>query len=249
MLRMIQSGVRRRPVFALVVIAVVVMTALTTAAVLAAPPGEPISQIERELVEAVNSERAKVGAKPLIVNYSLMEAAYKHNEHMADVQTLAHEGIGDGDPFERIRATGYKYADGGENVALGQPSVVVVMDSWMHSAGHRRNILKAGYTDIGVAYTPRGGHYWTQVFGVPKAPPEYVTVTPPPGANRPCDLEADFDYDGFISKADVNIVARRFMMKTTHPDWKDKFDVVPDGVINVYDVFEMVARLGTTCKR
>ena len=54
----------------------------------AAAPGEPISQIEQELVDAVNAEREKHGLQPLIVNYSLMEAADRHNEHMADVQKL-----------------------------------------------------------------------------------------------------------------------------------------------------------------
>jgi uncharacterized protein YkwD len=256
MLSIIRGRVRAHPGLVLALLGLVVMSALTTAVTLAAPPGEPISQIELDLVKAVNAERANVGLPPLTVNYSLMAAAWSHNQHMAEVaHQLGHNNVGDGTFSDRIKKTGYKAITSGENVAWAQDTVDAVMYSWMHSAGHRANILGRNYTDIGVAHSAPApctgfqgvGPYWTQVFAAPVAPPAYVTVTPPPGANRPCELDGDFDYDGAITKADINAVAARFMTTSTSPRWEARYDVVPDGVINVFDVYEIVARLGQVC--
>lgn len=248
MLVRIRALVNRHPILVLALVAVGVFTVMSTAVTLAAPPGEPISQIEQQLVNAVNAERKKVGAQPLIVNYSLMEAAWKHTVHQANIRSICHEGCGDGTVRSRIEATGYKWADFGENVAMGQPSVSAVMTAWMNSSGHKRNILNKDFTDIGVGHVTSNTHYWTQVFGVPKAPPEYATVTPPVGSNRPCELTGDLDFDGAISGRDVNLVAAKFMTRRGGPGWEQRFDLVPDGVINVYDVYDVASRLGDVCE-
>jgi uncharacterized protein YkwD len=53
-----------------------------------------------------------------------------------------------------------------ENIAMGQPSVRGVINSWMTSPGHRANILNARYRRLGVAAyrTPDGTIYWCQQF-------------------------------------------------------------------------------------
>lgn len=42
------------------------------------------------------------------------------------------------------------------------------MNSWMHSSGHRANILRASFTHIGIGYVSCPGGkmptYWTQEF-------------------------------------------------------------------------------------
>lgn len=50
----------------------------------------------------------------------------------------------------------------GENIAQGYNKPEDVMSAWMGSAGHAANILGAGYTKIGVAYS---NGYWVQMFG------------------------------------------------------------------------------------
>jgi uncharacterized protein YkwD len=57
------------------------------------------------------------------------------------------------------RGSGY-----GENVAVGQSSPEAVMQAWMTSIGHRRNILNPNYSYIGVGYVNAGRPYWTQNF-------------------------------------------------------------------------------------
>jgi uncharacterized protein YkwD len=72
-------------------------------------------------------------------------------------------------PFDRMRAAGYAGNLMGENIAAGQPTPAAVMDAWMHSPGHRANILNCQFTEIGVGVSSRAGSpyriYWTQDFG------------------------------------------------------------------------------------
>lgn len=124
------------------------------------------NDFERQVVDLINKERAKEGLAPVSYNGQLDNAAEKHASHMAKVGSMAHDGIGDGDPGERIRSEGF--AKGwGENVATGQTSPAQVVQEWMASPGHRRNIMDPNFRQMGVAYTTaeNGRSYWAQEFG------------------------------------------------------------------------------------
>jgi uncharacterized protein YkwD len=85
---------------------------------------------------------------------------------MAADNFFAHDSR-DGRGFaDRIRATGYP-APRSENIAAGQRTPAAVMDAWMHSAGHKANILDCTATQMGLAAATGGdfGTYWTQDFG------------------------------------------------------------------------------------
>ena len=68
-----------------------------------------------------------------------------------------------GSPFDMMRDQGVSYRSAGENIAKGQRTPQEVVQAWMNSEGHRRNILSSDYTHIGVGYDPNG-HHWTQMF-------------------------------------------------------------------------------------
>lgn len=121
---------------------------------------------EQRVLDLVNVERAKYGLHALGYDQRLDLAAERHNAQQAATNTMAHDGIGDGDPGERIKAVGFNNA-WGENVATGQLSPEQVVAEWMASPGHRRNILDADYDLLGVSYTtgPGGRTYWAQSFG------------------------------------------------------------------------------------
>ena len=55
----------------------------------------------------------------------------------------------------------------GENVAMGYQTGRAVVRGWMHSEGHRRNILNRGYRLLGMAMrrSDNGTPYAAQVFG------------------------------------------------------------------------------------
>lgn len=77
---------------------------------------------------------------------------------------------------ERVRAEGYQYSLVGENISAGNSTPEDAVRRWMNSPGHRDNILKPEFRDLGVGYyflDPDPGsvtyrHYWTQVFGTPQ---------------------------------------------------------------------------------
>ena len=72
---------------------------------------------------------------------------------------------------DRITAVNYRWQMLGENVAFGQPTAAKVVDSWMHSTGHRTNILNSTFTEMGAGYAVdrTGRPYYVQVFGRPRS--------------------------------------------------------------------------------
>jgi len=222
--------------------------ALPAAIALASAPGERILPQEQEVVNLVNAERAKLNRKPLLVNYQLQVAAWLHNEHMVATGCFSHTACGNGQPSDRVKKSGYKGGNVGENIAKGYRTPSEVMEGWMNSSGHRANILNANYIDIGVAYNP-SGPTWTQVFAVPD--PNVPTVTPPSGSGpevAPCDLP-DFNGDRTVTDADVDLVAAQLMLSAEDPAWNAKYDVVKDRTINVYDVYEVSLKVGQSCPK
>jgi hypothetical protein len=231
----------------LAVIAAVAILGLPAALTLASGPGEPILPQEQEVVDLVNQARQAQGKRPLYVNYQLQVAAWLHNEHMVRTGCFSHSGCGNGGPADRVRQSGYKGGMVGENIAKGYRTPAAVMDGWMNSSGHRANILSDRYIDIGVAYNPSGPH-WTQVFAVPDS--SVPTVTPPAGGGSepapPCGLP-DFDGDRTVTDADVDFVAEHFMLTSEDAAWNPDVDLIADGIIDVFDIYEVVRNLGKTC--
>ncbi|MFB7864835.1 CAP domain-containing protein [Streptomyces sp. NPDC056069] len=120
-----------------------------------------------EVVRLVNVERAAAGCKALAVDADLTQAAQDYSDSMAATGNFSHTGTDGSQPQDRIEAAGYTWSRSGENIAKGQADAAAVVDAWMHSPGHRANILNCGFTEIGVGVTTDGGPWWTQDFGTP----------------------------------------------------------------------------------
>ncbi|MFD7168744.1 sigma-70 family RNA polymerase sigma factor [Streptomyces violascens] len=126
--------------------------------------GQPAAA--QDVLALVNSERAKAGCSALASNPKLYDAALKHSENMAAQNFFDHTDPSGAGPGERITAAGYKWSTYGENIARGQADAAAVMDSWMHSPGHRANILNCAFKEIGIGvHYGSGGPWWTQDFG------------------------------------------------------------------------------------
>ena len=123
---------------------------------------------EQAVIDRTNDERLTFALKPLKANPQLMEAARKHAENMAKQDKLEHV-LDEKTPSDRTKAAGYKSGFVGENIAWNQKDAKEVLAGWMDSEGHRDNILKKEYTEIGVAVAKnaKGEPYWVQVFGKP----------------------------------------------------------------------------------
>lgn len=121
----------------------------------------PAGTAAAEVVRLTNAERAAAGCAPLRVDSQLTTAAQGHSEDMAARQYMAHESPEGVDPFDRARAAGYP-ALSGENVAMGQRTAAEVVEDWMNSEDHRRNIVNCDNVAIGVGVQDV---HWTQKFG------------------------------------------------------------------------------------
>ncbi|MBW4532315.1 MAG: CAP domain-containing protein [Pleurocapsa minor HA4230-MV1] len=128
----------------------------------------PVSDtFDRQILELVNKERAKVGIDPLQLNEQLDRAADLHAQDQANTDTLSHTGSNGSNFDERILDAGYQYSTIGENVAVGYADAETVVTGWMGSDGHRENILNPAFEELGVGYSvgDNGSAYWTQSFG------------------------------------------------------------------------------------
>ncbi|CAN5121873.1 hypothetical protein BH11PLA2_BH11PLA2_17080 [soil metagenome] len=128
-----------------------------------------LSEVEQAVLDATNAERKDKKLEPLKANKLLTEAARAHAANMVKQNKLEHE-LDDKTVADRVTAQGYKYGRVGENIAWNQRDAKHVLATWMDSEGHRKNILNADYTELGVAAVKntKGEIYWVQVFGRPR---------------------------------------------------------------------------------
>ena len=72
--------------------------------------------------------------------------------------------------FTIFGENGMRYHKVAENVAAGQKTPSAVVNAWMNSEGHRKNILNSDYEYLGVGFYRENkgyGYFWTQLFYTP----------------------------------------------------------------------------------
>ncbi len=108
-------------------------------------------EIENQIINYVNQERAVQGLEQLIENDILNEVAQLKAQDMLGNDYFAHtspEGI---DPWHWFDKAGYSYKYAGENLGMDFETASSVHEAWMKSEKHRENILSAKYAEMGVA--------------------------------------------------------------------------------------------------
>jgi uncharacterized protein YkwD len=120
------------------------------------------SALASSTVCLLNRERTSRGLRSLRVNTRLSAAARRHTNDMVRRRYFAHDSSSDGTSVGRIRSTGYLSGVRswmvGENLAWGSGTRSTprnIVDAWMHSAGHRRNILTPRFREIGIGVAAR----------------------------------------------------------------------------------------------
>ena len=125
----------------------------------------------------LNAQRARTGAQPLSENEMLQRAAERHSLDMVKRKFFEHRNPDGVEPAARIVRTGYPPIMIGENLGWGEeeestPAEMVRL--WMESPGHRENLLKPNYREIGIglAYgapepqdVPKPAAVYTTTFG------------------------------------------------------------------------------------
>ena len=121
----------------------------------------PAARYASTAFSATNHQRVEHDRVRLRQNACLQRYAVRWARHMARTHRLEHQSLG---PIARRCRLNLA----GENIAYGYPTGrVVVNRGWMHSAGHRANILRRQFRvmGIGAARDGRGTWWVSQVFG------------------------------------------------------------------------------------
>ncbi len=143
-----------------------------------APPSACAGQERADLPAArqaaVMTSRTRAGLPRLPASRALVRAAVHKNAMMLRCGEFSHDACGRS--FDGvIREAGFPGRRVGENIAWGNgpyASPRATMASWLDSAGHRANILRAGWRVQGVAVRTGvtfqgypGASVWTSQFG------------------------------------------------------------------------------------
>ena len=115
----------------------------------------PRPDLEAQMLQLVNQERAAAGLKPVAPDPELTGVARAHSADMFARGYFAHvspEGLS---PFDRMTRAGVKYRTAGENLALA-PTLRIAHTGLMNSPGHRANILQPAFGRLGIGITDGG---------------------------------------------------------------------------------------------
>jgi uncharacterized protein YkwD len=120
-----------------------------------------IPDTEKLLFDSVNRERAARDLPLLKWDEGLARAAREHAEFMAEHILLLHQLPGEADLTARAHGAGVSFSHITENIGMAAYAEGF-HDGWMHSPGHRANILDAVSDSVGIAVVEGGD----QLFAV-----------------------------------------------------------------------------------
>jgi uncharacterized protein YkwD len=116
-------------------------------------------------------DQAFAATGPLSWNATLGRVAEAHSRAMANGNYFAHKDQNGHTPGDRAELAGYSGMAIGENIAAGLDTSQRVVDGWLASPGHCRNLMNPQFRELGAAYAvdPKSdaGIYWTALFGSP----------------------------------------------------------------------------------
>ena len=115
----------------------------------------PRPDLERQMLDMVNEERAANGLLPLSPDPELTEVARRHSADMFVRGYFAHDTPEGRTPFDRIKDANVRFLVAGENLALA-PTVSVAHTGLMNSRGHRANILRPQFGRVGIGIMDGG---------------------------------------------------------------------------------------------
>ncbi len=122
------------------------------------------TQLQQSVLDYVNQYRRGKGLAPLKMMPIITAEALKHSKNMADGRVeFGHDG------FEvradRLMSQIEQSNAIAENVAYGKFTAQEVVNRWLQSVGHRKNIEgKFNLTGVGVIKRNDGYIYFTQIF-------------------------------------------------------------------------------------
>lgn len=123
------------------------------------------------IIEFTNQERVKNNLNILTFNSALEQAAKAKAQAILESEQFQHN-IGERKFSDWIKEAGYKYSYVGENLAIDFVTSEGVINAWLNSPAHKKNILNSYYDEIGVAidegmFDGQNTIIVVQIFGTP----------------------------------------------------------------------------------
>jgi uncharacterized protein YkwD len=134
-------------------------------------PAADVAAMEHQVHELINRHRTQRGLPPLQLDAYVSAIAREHSRDMlAGVVPFGHAGF---EARGAAIAERVAYRNLAENVAWNdhpaEHTADVAVQGWLQSAGHRSNIEGTfQLTGVGIARSPAGAWYYTQIFIVPR---------------------------------------------------------------------------------
>jgi uncharacterized protein YkwD len=132
------------------------------------PDASPVNKtLLLQLVNEVRKKGCQCGdtyyspAPALSWNNQLEQAALVHSNDMYANNYFSHASKDGSKAGDRIDDAGYRWRTYGENIAFGYRTEREVVQGWIQSPGHCKNIMNKAYKEMGIS---RVGNFWTQVF-------------------------------------------------------------------------------------
>ena len=186
--RMVRDVHHSRPMssrISRILVATIILSTVTAAGT--RQPKIAVSELERRINALVNGERRSGNLNPLDLDQNLSKIARAHSQDMANRGFFNHVNPDGEKPWDRLSRAGYSCPQtSGENIFQNNLYSRVTINGnrksydwnsleqiagstvsgWMHSSGHRKNILNRAYrkTGMGAAIGVHGQVFITQMF-------------------------------------------------------------------------------------
>jgi uncharacterized protein YkwD len=137
-------------------------------------PLRDLEAVRAEMLKRVNAARRSAGLPPLRRSPDLDRAAQEHAGDLLRRGYYKHVSPEGSTPLSRASAAGYRADLIAENLHQRTGPIEAVMDDWLRSPAHRRNLLDPGASDLGVGLAIGPGYgldpsgyrvIWVQSFG------------------------------------------------------------------------------------
>jgi uncharacterized protein YkwD len=127
---------------------------------------------QTEIINLTNQQRRLMQINGLVKSQVLTASAQAKADSMATQGYFSHNGPDGKTPWQWMMEKGYKPVWGGENLAVSNESMRVVVNEWMKSSTHKKNIANKNFTEIGVGisqgmYQGKEMTFVVQMFGLP----------------------------------------------------------------------------------
>ncbi|HMN82282.1 MAG TPA: CAP domain-containing protein [Burkholderiaceae bacterium] len=153
-------------------------------------PASSADAYAQQLLDRVNEVRASgyvcdgrayPPSAPLAWNGRVETAARRHADNLRQYDTFSHVGTDGSTVGKRVSESGYSWRKVGENLAVGFLEPARVVEAWLASPSHCRNVVDPAFREFGAAMEPGGfGSTYRSWWVMVVADGSTSRKTPPP---------------------------------------------------------------------